>query len=100
MQKRFRLSLATACAAATAMALSACSTTPMPSIGSINPFGSNTLSDVDRAFLQAAGSWDSNHDNVVTCNEWKSYAEDLFNGADVNHDDSIDASEWHNLVKV
>jgi hypothetical protein len=100
MQKRFRLSLATACAAATAMALSACSTTPMPSIGSINPFGSNTLSDVDRAFLQAAGSWDSNHDNVVTCNEWKSYAEDLFNGADLNHDDSIDASEWHNLVKV
>jgi hypothetical protein len=82
------------------LALSACSTAPMPSIGSINPFGGKSLSEVDRAFLQAAGSWDTNHDNVVTCNEWKSYAEDLFNGADANHDDSLDAEEWQNLVKV
>jgi hypothetical protein len=36
----------------------------------------------------------------VTCNEWKSYTEDLFNGADTNHDDSLDASEWANIVKV
>ncbi|CEJ83804.1 MAG: histidine kinase [Hyphomicrobium denitrificans] len=88
------------CATIAASMLSACSTTPLPSIGSINPFGGNQLSEVDRAFLQAAGSWDTNHDNVVTCNEWKSYAEDLFNGADTNHDDSLDASEWPNLIKV
>ncbi|HVJ76584.1 MAG TPA: histidine kinase, partial [Hyphomicrobium sp.] len=36
----------------------------------------------------------------VTCNEWKSYAEDLFNGADTNHDDSLDATEWPNLLKT
>lgn len=82
------------------LALSACSTASVPTIGSINPFGGNSLSEVDRAFLQAAGSWDSNRDNVVTCDEWKAYAQDLFNGADVNHDDSLDASEWPNLVKI
>jgi hypothetical protein len=100
MPMRFQASLVAACAVVAAMALTACSTTPLPSIGSINPFGPKSLSDVDRAFLQAAGSWDRNHDNVVTCDEWKSYAEDLFNGADVDHDDSLDASEWSNLVKV
>ena len=100
MQKSFQLSLAAACAMVAGMMLSACSTTPMPSIGSINPFGGNKVSDVDRAYLQAAGSWDTNHDNVVTCNEWKSYTEDLFNGADVDHDDSLDASEWGHLVSI
>ncbi len=100
MPKRFQASLAAAGALIIATALTACSTAPLPSIGSINPFGPKTLSDVDRAFLQAAGSWDRNHDNVVTCDEWKSYAEDLFNGADTDHDDSLDANEWSNIVKI
>src|SRR6476646_3361686 len=98
MSKRFQLLTASAMSAA--LALSGCSTTFMPTIGSINPFGSKQISEVDRAYLQAAGSWDLNHDNVVTCNEWKSYAEDLFNSADANHDDSLDSNEWANLVKV
>jgi len=100
MPLRFKSSSSVLGAMIAGLMLSACSTTPLPSIGSINPFGGNSLSDIDRAFLQAAGSWDTNHDNVVTCNEWKSYAEDLFNGADINHDDSLDASEWPNLIKV
>lgn len=100
MSMRFKTASSVVCAMITGLTLSACSTAPMPSIGSINPFAPKTLSDVDRAFLQAAGSWDTNHDNVVTCNEWKSYAEDLFNGADADHDDSLDSNEWANLVKV
>jgi hypothetical protein len=100
MSKRSYLLTASACAICTAVALCGCSTASMPTIGSINPFGGNTISEVDRAYLQAAGSWDLNHDNVVTCNEWKSYAEDLFNGADTNHDDFLDASEWSNLTNV
>ena len=100
MSKRFQLPTASACAMSAALGLSACSTASMPTIGSINPFGSKTISEVDRAYLQAAGSWDLNHDNVVTCNEWKSYAEDLFNGADANHDDFIDSTEWSNLTSV
>lgn len=101
MTKRLRLLNASACAITAAIALAGCSTASVPTIGSINPFGSsNQISEIDRAYLQAAGSWDLNHDNVVTCNEWKSYAEDLFNSADTDHDDSLDASEWNNLTKI
>lgn len=101
MSKRIYLLTASACAISAAFALGGCSTASLPSVGSINPFGSgNTISEVDRAYLQAAGSWDQNHDSVVTCDEWKSYAEDLFNGADANHDDFIDATEWQNLTNV
>ncbi len=100
MPMRLKSASSVICAMIAGLALSACSTAQMPTIGSINPFAHKQLSDVDRAFLQAAGSWDTNRDNVVTCNEWKSYAEDLFNGADANHDDSLDADEWPNLVKV
>ena len=90
-----------ACAISAGLALSACSTASVPTIGSINPFSSgSSISEIDRAYLQAAGSWDLNHDNVVTCNEWKSYAEDLFNSADTDHDDSLDATEWQNLTKI
>lgn len=100
MLKRSHAPYAAFCAAIAGMALAGCSTASVPSIGSINPFAAKTISETDRAFLQAAGSWDRNHDNVVTCDEWKSYAEDLFNGADVNHDDSLDSTEWPKLVSV
>lgn len=101
MSKRFYLLTASACAISAAFALGGCSTASLPSVGSINPFGGgNTISEVDRAYLQAAGSWDMNHDSVVTCDEWKAYAEDLFNGADANHDDFLDATEWQNLTNV
>jgi hypothetical protein len=100
MTKRFHVLNASACAMSAALALAGCSTASVPTIGSINPFGSKQISEIDRAYLQAAGSWDLNHDNVVTCNEWKSYAEDLFNSADTDHDDSLDATEWNNLTKI
>jgi hypothetical protein len=83
-----------------ALALGGCSTGQVPSIGSINPFGGNSVSEIDRAYLQAAGSWDLNHDNVVTCDEWKIYAQDLFNSADADHDDSLDATEWQRLIAI
>ena len=81
------------CAAAS---LAACGTSPMKAIGSINPFNNN-LAETDRVFLMAAGSWDRNHDNVVTCDEWKAYATDLFRSADANGDGALDASEWGKL---
>ena len=78
--------------------LGACGTSPMSAIGSIT--GSKSLSETDRVFLMAAGSWDRNHDNILTCDEWKAYATELFNGADADRDDSLDATEWGNLVKI
>jgi hypothetical protein len=80
--------------------LGACSSSPLSSIGSISPFGSNKVGETDRVFLVAAGSWDRNRDNIVTCEEWKAYAAELFNGADANRDDNVEEAEWKAIVAV
>lgn len=81
--------------------LAGCGGAKLPTVGAINPFSSTkSISDTDRVFLMAAGSWDRNRDNSVTCDEWKAYVGELFNGADANHDEALDASEWSSLVAV
>jgi len=56
-----------------------------------SPFSSSSsISETDRVFLSAAGTWDRNHDGIVTCDEWKSYAGELFDAADANHDGFVD----------
>ncbi len=78
-----------ACAPAVALlALAACSS------------GGSSLGEVDRVFLSAAGSWDTNRDGVVTCDEWKAYASDLFSGADANGDGSVDRTEYATIVST
>lgn len=95
---RFRKMIVTLAGAIT---VSGCSSAKLPSVGAINPFSnSKSISETDRVFLMAAGNWDRNRDNIVTCDEWKAYAVELFNGADMNHDDMIDQTEWANIVKV
>ena len=37
--------------------------------------------------------WDTNHDGVFTCNEWKKHADRIFASADRNHDRNLDRSE-------
>lgn len=59
---------------------------------------SSSLPDVDRVFLSAAGSWDRNRDSIVTCDEWKAYAAELFDGADANHDGAIDRPEYASII--
>ncbi len=81
------------------LAVAGCAGAKLPSIGSITG-SSKSISETDRVFLMAAGSWDRNRDNQVTCDEWKAYATELFNGADVNRDDALDATEWPRVVKV
>lgn len=85
-------------ALATALPLAACSSSPLSSIGAIT--GSNKVSETDRVFLMAAGSWDRNRDNQVTCDEWKAYATELFNGADASRDDALDETEWSEMIKT
>lgn len=80
------------------MALGACSQSPLSAIGSIS--GKQSISETDRVFLIAAGSWDRNRDNVVTCDEWKAYTQELYNAGDTNRDGFIDASEWPQVVGV
>jgi len=38
--------------------------------------------------------WDTNHDGVYTCDEWKSYLDRLFTLADRNRDGHLDPSEF------
>jgi Ca2+-binding EF-hand superfamily protein len=60
----------------------------------------NSLGEVDRVFLSAAGSWDRDRDGVVTCEEWRSYAGELFDGADANHDGLLDRPEYATLINT
>ena len=84
---------------AAALATSGCAGASLPSMGSITG-NSKSISESDRVFLMAAGSWDRNKDNQVTCDEWKAYATELFNGAEANGDDAIDETEWARIVAV
>jgi hypothetical protein len=58
----------------------------------------SSLPDVDRVFLSAAGNWDRNKDGIVTCDEWRAYASELFDSADTNHDGFVDATEYPKIV--
>jgi hypothetical protein len=60
----------------------------------------SSLPETDRVFLSAAGSWDSNRDGTVTCDEWKQYASELFTGADANRDGSVDRTEYAKIVST
>jgi len=59
---------------------------------------SSSLPDVDRVFLSAAGSWDRNRDGIVTCDEWKAYAGELFDGADTDRDGLLDRTEYAKVI--
>jgi hypothetical protein len=62
--------------------------------------GGSSLGEVDTVFLSAAGSWDTNRDGVVTCEEWKQYAAELYNGADGNGDGVVDRTEYVKIVNT
>ena len=38
--------------------------------------------------------WDTNHDGIYTCDEWKNYLDRVFTSADRNHDGVLDQSEF------
>jgi hypothetical protein len=44
--------------------------------------------------------WDTNHDGVYTCDEWKSYLDRMFTLADRNHDGRLDAKEFDTVRKA
>lgn len=58
----------------------------------------SSIPDTDRVFLSAAGGWDRNRDGVVTCDEWKAYAAELFDAADANRDGFLDRSEYLKII--
>jgi hypothetical protein len=44
--------------------------------------------------------WDTNHDGVYTCEEWKSFMDRLFKSADRNHDGSLSPAEFEAVRKA
>jgi len=56
------------------------------------------LSPPEKAFVEAAPTWDLNKDGVVTCDEWKQYAGDVFRQADVNSDGALTKDEFQTIV--
>jgi Ca2+-binding EF-hand superfamily protein len=62
-----------------------------------NPF--EKANDVDRTFISAAQTWDTDKNGVVTCDEWSRYVATSIRENDANGDGALDATEWQNLVK-
>lgn len=60
----------TATCAAAALLAAGCVTSG-PSVG-----------DIERTFIIGAATWDLNKDGTVTCQEWKTYAGEMFDRAD------------------
>ena len=44
--------------------------------------------------------WDTNHDGVFTCDEWKSFVDRIFTSADRNHDGNLSPSEFETVRKA
>lgn len=60
----------------------------------------SSIPETDRVFLSAAGGWDRNRDGVVTCDEWKAYAAELFDAADANRDGVLDRTEYLKIIST
>jgi Ca2+-binding EF-hand superfamily protein len=54
----------------------------------------------DSALIQAVPTWDGNKDGTVTCEEWKSYADALFNQFDGGKDGFLIAGEYRALAQA
>ena len=57
-------------------------------------------SEIDRVFLMAPGNWDRNKDGVVTCDEWKAYAAELFDIGDVQRKGHLTPEDWKRITAV
>ena len=57
-------------------------------------------SPLERVFMHAAPAWDLNHDDQVTCDEWKRYASDLFDQADANKDGFLTKDEYRAIGRI
>ena len=64
----------------------------MPSFSSSN--------DTENMFITAAATWDQNKDGTVTCEEWKSYAGELFQNADGDGDKTLNKDEYAKISKT
>ena len=83
------------------LAIGGCSSLPSVSTltgGIKSPFASASV--VDRTFMGAAQTWDTDKNSSVTCDEWKAYAAGLLRESDGNGDGQLDKSEFETMAKT
>ena len=56
------------------------------------------VSSIDKNFLRGIGSYDLNHDGVVTCDEWRSAAASLFTSVNKSGSGFLTEGEFNNLA--
>jgi hypothetical protein len=59
-----------------------------------------SISDVDKSFLGGIASYDLNHDNVVTCEEWRTAAANLFARVDKSGTGVLTEADFEALAKI
>jgi hypothetical protein len=57
-------------------------------------------SKIDMAFVRAAPTWDLDRDGVVTCDEWKQYAGQLFAETDSGNKGYLNVDDFAALAKI
>lgn len=62
--------------------------------------GGPDLSTTDKNFLGGIASYDLNHDDVVTCDEWRTAAGNLFNRADKAGTGVLTEADFETLGKI
>jgi Ca2+-binding EF-hand superfamily protein len=56
------------------------------------------ISTIDKSFLGGIGSYDRNHDGVVTCDEWRAAATNSFTRANKSGSGVLTQDEFNNLA--
>lgn len=56
-----------------------------------------SVNDIERTFIIGAATWDLNKDGVVTCQEWKSYAGELFDRADTGRQGFLTPEQYKRM---
>jgi len=67
--------------------------------GAIAPAAAQNAPEAD-PLVSSAQLWDLDHNGIYTCDEWKQYANRIFNLADRNHDGYVDASEFKTIQQA
>ena len=58
------------------------------------------ISAIDKSFLGGIGSYDQNHDGVVTCDEWRAAAAKLFTRANKSDSGVLTEDGFQNLATI
>lgn len=59
-----------------------------------------SLPPIDQVFLMSASTWDVDRDGVVTCDEWKKYAGQLFKEAHGSSDGALTRAEFDKMSRT